>query len=617
MRDFARGLRRLGDLPVARLAPVVLVCTLAFGTTSALAAQLYAAPAEAGAKNCSSAVNACSLEKAVGKAAKGDEVIVEPGSYGTSGTPLKSTIGSGIEDVSVHGVDTALGPPSAKVFSEATYGVELYGAGSTLRDLEIVDSAHANGGSLLLEGASGERLIVRGGPKERDACVLELTTVLLDSVCDSENDVAAIAVSGALDGPNDVTLRNVTVIAPNGDGIEAESSSLTGRSVKMTVLNTIARGGVYDIQARVATQPVSVTTGHSNYRAADIKVEGGASVADDGTSQRTGDQGSAELFVAPASGDFREALGAQTIGSGLIESANGGFDFDGAARVFADGTSCANTDIGADQFTPAAGPATGAVAAGAVGQTGAILSATANPFGGPGAAHFDFGPAASGGGPPTSYSSTPTQCLAVTDAAQPVAATLTGLAPGTTYYYRLVAANEGATTAPAFTATFTTAALPPRSPAGTTSPTGFASPAPSLTSVAESAKTWREGSALARVSSKKRSRKKRPPVGTTFSFALNESASVMFQFTESAAGRKVGKTCVAQTKGNAKKRPCTRRVTAATLRFSARIGTRKVSFDGVIAKGKKLKPGTYTLVIVATASGKHSTPKTLRFTITN
>ena len=138
--------------------------------------------------------------------------------------------------------------------------------------------------------------------------------------------------------------------------------------------------------------------------------------------------------------------------------------------------------------------------------------------------------------------------------------------------------------------------------------------APILSGLSETAKTWREGNALAHISVSK-SKKKKPPVGTTFSFSLNEPASVTFTFTEPAGGRKVGKKCVAQTKKNKHKRRCTRTVIAGTLTFSAHAGTNKVRFEGRISKHKKLKPGSYTLLVTATASGKHSTTGTLHFTI--
>jgi hypothetical protein len=140
--------------------------------------------------------------------------------------------------------------------------------------------------------------------------------------------------------------------------------------------------------------------------------------------------------------------------------------------------------------------------------------------------------------------------------------------------------------------------------------------APVLSHVAETATTWREGNALAQISSAGTSaRKRRPPLGTTFSFVLNEAASVVFTFTEPAAGRRVGKSCVAQTGKNKHRPRCTRTLNAGAFTFSAHAGTNKVRFEGLISKRTKLKPGSYTLLVSATASGKRSTTGTLHFTI--
>jgi len=83
--------------------------------------------------------------------------------------------------------------------------------------------------------------------------------------------------------------------------------------------------------------------------------------------------------------------------------------------------------------------------------------------------------------------------------------------------------------------------IPPAVPVATTSNTIAAAPvalpltAPVLSSLSETAKTWREGNALAHITAKK----KKKPVGTTFSFGLNEPASVTFAFTEPASGRMI------------------------------------------------------------------------------
>lgn len=139
--------------------------------------------------------------------------------------------------------------------------------------------------------------------------------------------------------------------------------------------------------------------------------------------------------------------------------------------------------------------------------------------------------------------------------------------------------------------------------------------APILSSLGQTAKTWREGKLLAQLSSSK-GKPKTLPIGTTFSFGLDQPARVTFTFTRSVRGRRVGKRCVAQTSKNQHKRRCTRTVIAGTLGFSGHAGRNKVRFQGLLSKHKKLKPGsTYTLLVTATASGKRSRTGTLRFTI--
>jgi streptogramin lyase len=132
---------------------------------------------------------------------------------------------------------------------------------------------------------------------------------------------------------------------------------------------------------------------------------------------------------------------------------------------------------------------------------------------------------------------------------------------------------------------------------------------PAMTSVRQSHSRWREGNKLAHIT------RRRPPVGTTFSFVLNKSATVTFAFRQQTAGRKAGHECVAQTKANRHKHLCKRAVTRGTLAFIAHAGTNKVAFQGRISHGKKLPLGTYTLVITAVSGGLSSSPQRLTFTI--
>jgi len=136
--------------------------------------------------------------------------------------------------------------------------------------------------------------------------------------------------------------------------------------------------------------------------------------------------------------------------------------------------------------------------------------------------------------------------------------------------------------------------------------------APSLTGLSETHTRWREGTAPVRISTHKR---KRAPLGTIFSFSLNEAASVTLQFTETATGRRSAGKCVVQTTKNRHKRACTRTLIVGTLTLAGHTGANEVSFDGLLSNHKKLEPGSYAISATASAAGKSSTTSSLRFTI--
>ena len=141
--------------------------------------------------------------------------------------------------------------------------------------------------------------------------------------------------------------------------------------------------------------------------------------------------------------------------------------------------------------------------------------------------------------------------------------------------------------------------------------TYLAPPAPVMTGLAQSHRSWRAGKKPATIA-----RKRRAPVGTTFSFALDGAASVGLTFTQKLAGRSVKGRCVKPTKRNRKQPACKRTLTRGTLTMSGHPGANKVSFQGRITRSKKLGPGRYTLTIGATSvAGLHSAPQTLSFTI--
>jgi hypothetical protein len=271
-------------------------------------------------------------------------------------------------------------------------------------------------------------------------------------------------------------------------------------------------------------------------------------------------------------------------GTNVALSADGGTALIGAWRD--------NGDRGAawvfvDLPTPTTGAATGA------GETSATLNGTIG-TGGSSTAYFQYGTTAAYG------ATSATQSVGASSSPSQLVAAIGGLAPGTTYHFRLVAENSGGvayggdqtftTEARGATSTSEVVTTPPAQKLTSTSPSvpSETSLPPVVQSARQSTTRWREGNRLARISRAK------TPTGTTFSFSLNEQATVTFSFSQSVDGR----------------------VTVGRLTFTGHSGTNKVAFQGRISPVKKLKPGRYTLVITATDSaGVRSAPKSLSFTI--
>ena len=122
--------------------------------------------------------------------------------------------------------------------------------------------------------------------------------------------------------------------------------------------------------------------------------------------------------------------------------------------------------------------------------------------------------------------------------------------------------------------------------------------------------SWTEDNALPGA----RAARTRPPVGTTFGFTLNRPARVWFLFTYGTTGRLVGGRCVAQTNLNRGRARCLRIVRAAFSR-QAPAGRTRLHFQGRLARTRKLPPGHYRLIIIATANRHCSKAALLRFTI--
>jgi hypothetical protein len=107
----------------------------------------------------------------------------------------------------------------------------------------------------------------------------------------------------------------------------------------------------------------------------------------------------------------------------------------------------------------------------------------------------------------------------------------------------------------------------------------------------------------------------RLPLGTTFSFSLDQAATLKLTFTQLASGRVAGGRCVPPARARPHARSCTRGLSAGTLIDKAPAGADTLTFSGLTSRGR-LSPATYTVVLRATGlSGKPSAPSLLLFTI--
>jgi sugar lactone lactonase YvrE len=105
---------------------------------------------------------------------------------------------------------------------------------------------------------------------------------------------------------------------------------------------------------------------------------------------------------------------------------------------------------------------------------------------------------------------------------------------------------------------------------------------PRITKVTQSHATWRLGG-------------KRRPVGTTFSFTLDQNANVKLAFAQRLRGRKRN---------------------VGTLSRKGHRGRNRIAFQGRLSRSRTLRPGRYAVTLTATnGAGQRSAKRSLDFTI--
>jgi hypothetical protein len=259
-------------------------------------------------------------------------------------------------------------------------------------------------------------------------------------------------------------------------------------------------------------------------------------------------------------------------------------------------------DAGAYEVAP---PAATTGAATAITTGAATLAGTVNPNLRASSYHFEFGPTDSYG------ESTGTQSAGAGNLPAQAAADLSGLAPATTYHYRLVATNAEGSTDGA-DRTFTTTPLAesgggsagdPVGPAETSAPgSGTATTPPA----ADKTTPLLTGVVLPSL---------KPRKSSALKFTLSEAAQVTMTVELVEAGRRDGTRCVKPTRPNARGKHCDRFTRPARLSMRGAPGANRKIITRRIGR-RTLGPGRYRLTLVAVdAAGNRSAVRRLTFKV--
>jgi hypothetical protein len=220
-----------------------------------------------------------------------------------------------------------------------------------------------------------------------------------------------------------------------------------------------------------------------------------------------------------------------------------------------------------------------------VGARTATLSGSVDPLGSATSFHFEYGTT-------TAYGKTAPVRAASAGAAnarRDESESVTGLTPGTTYHFRLVATNGGGTTSSP-DATFRTVAKPV------------------LSKLELKPKRFHAAT--------RRPAGRRPPsIGTTITYRDTTAAKATFTIELKVVGTRSGKRCV-ERRGQITKRArrCSLMIKRGTFSHTDRAGSNRVRFTGQVS-GKPLPPATYSLLVVASNAAGGSRRLSVRFRI--
>jgi hypothetical protein len=574
--------RRIATSSLAAAACFVL----AMSSSASAATTRIVAPGATRKVNPCTTTHPCNYIWAIQHSTSGDVVAFESGQYDYDGTVNTTDVyvAVGVTLEPAPGATTR--PVIKQTVGYASCNCPVLGVDGTINGLEIDQATgtvnHASG-AVDIGAGTVERSKLEG---VLDGMYDTGGGHLVNSVVVADHGLAVwdLAVGKTM------TLDNVTAIAHGAtQGVAIEASAQVIGTTTLNITNSIARGDDLDVLSNSSTGSTDVTLHYSDARDANELAEKSGA----GTARLTDTDHPMRLdpVFAPA---YTEAAGSPTIDAGTADPASGTLDLFGGARTVGPAV-----DIGATEWQGAA-PAVTTGAASAISMTAATIAGSVDPEDLTTTWHVNYGPT-------TAYGSrSASQTLLPGTAAQVVSSALSGLAPGTTYHYQLVAVNGRGPSAGADGTFTTTSAAPPPD----TTP-------PAISQASLSPRSFAVSRTATAVSARGHRHRRHPPKGTAIHFTLSEAAAVTLTITQKLMGRRHGKRCIATKSKHAGKRPrCTILKTIGTLtRGSEPAGADTVAFSGRIGT-RALRRGSYTLQIDATDhSGNRARPQTLKFTV--
>jgi hypothetical protein len=365
----------------------------------------------------------CALSIAPSKVADGDQVRL-----------LSSTF-NGLGDIAFGKRVTISGQMGARPRLNVG-SLQLLAPGSRLEDVTVVGHSQV---ALIAIDSTVERVEATHEEGTQTVCEFDGDTVVSDTACwanPTASSAGAIGVGGwtdldtadeydVLPRPSHITLRNVT--AQSQDALIAYTFDTTAA----TISGSIIAGNI----------PPTTATLAADHSATSLAGTGNIAVSSD------------SIFPNLLIGGIHPAAGSPTIDAG---TAGGAFDLDGKPRTLGSAP-----DMGAYEWVPSKPQVTtGDVTS--VSSSAALVPGSVDARGAETTFSVEYG--VGGYSASLAGGSVGSRTLPVG-----VAATLNGLAPATTYHYRVVATNSEGTTA-GEDRTFTTAALPAATPTPTPTP---------------------------------------------------------------------------------------------------------------------------------------------------